>query len=271
MNGRDQGQTGVISSHTLPNQFPAPNPHDSFNSHNSHSSQGVAMESALSEAIEHFNATANLLAVVGLTDLPRAAATNGGEWCGPCPLCGGSDRLRAWPNHPAGVPRAWCRRCGCSGDVLTWAMRVSGLDPGERGATRRFLEDWRNAGTQQPSRMPYNRNSRPGATPDTPVGENQDEVESALNALRELAMANGRPLTELVEAWAERVSVREQDDGQLRADAEAGALADVQREFDAKAGFTPGDSSILARQHAGASTVGLYHWSKVTPPRVDTS
>lgn len=38
------------------------------------------------------------------------ARTSGGELHGPCPLCGGTDRLIAWPAHPKGA-RALCRQC----------------------------------------------------------------------------------------------------------------------------------------------------------------
>ena len=39
------------------------------------------------------------------TALRKVAATNGGEWAGPCPFCGGDDRFRLWPQHPGGRGR----------------------------------------------------------------------------------------------------------------------------------------------------------------------
>ena len=45
-----------------------------------------------------------------LPGLRPHARTSGGELHGPCPLCGGSDRLIAWPAHPKGA-RARCRQC----------------------------------------------------------------------------------------------------------------------------------------------------------------
>ena len=45
-----------------------------------------------------------------LPGLHHHARTSGGEWAGPCPRCGGTDRLHAWPAHPHG-PRAFCRQC----------------------------------------------------------------------------------------------------------------------------------------------------------------
>ncbi len=52
--------------------------------------------------------------------LERAAATGGGEWAGPCPWCGGEDRFRVWPRPPEGNPNYWCRRCGASGDAISY-------------------------------------------------------------------------------------------------------------------------------------------------------
>jgi len=51
----------------------------------------------------------DLLALVGRdTALKRVASTRGGEWAGPCPLCGGGvDRLRVQPAQGLW----WCRGC----------------------------------------------------------------------------------------------------------------------------------------------------------------
>ena len=53
----------------------------------------------------------------------RVAATNGGEWAGGCPFCGGKDRFRAWPTEG----RYWCRGCGKSGDAIQWVREHRGL------------------------------------------------------------------------------------------------------------------------------------------------
>lgn len=78
---------------------------------------------------------------VGVGRLRRVARTNGGEWAGPCPLCGGDDRLRVWPSPKEGSPRAWCRRCDASGDALNWATRFAGRNPSVRGSTLFTLEE----------------------------------------------------------------------------------------------------------------------------------
>jgi phage/plasmid primase-like uncharacterized protein len=41
--------------------------------------------------------------------LKKVASTNGGEWAGPCPGCGGSDRFRVWPVDRGGRGSFWCR------------------------------------------------------------------------------------------------------------------------------------------------------------------
>ena len=56
-------------------------------------------------------------------NLKKAAATNGGEYCGPCPWCGGHDRFRVWPEKG----RWWCRGCGKAGDEIQYLIDRRGL------------------------------------------------------------------------------------------------------------------------------------------------
>jgi len=58
----------------------------------------------------------DLLALIGRDTLRHIASTNGGEWAGPCPFCGGTDRCRVWPNQEGG--RFWCRQCEAQGDAI---------------------------------------------------------------------------------------------------------------------------------------------------------
>lgn len=55
--------------------------------------------------------------------LKKAATTNGGEWSGPCPFCGGRDRFRVWPK----TGRYWCRGCGKAGDSIQYLRDGRGL------------------------------------------------------------------------------------------------------------------------------------------------
>lgn len=57
--------------------------------------------------------------------LRRIASTNGGEYAGACPFCGGNDRFRVWPKHKGG--RFWCRVCGKSGDAIQYLHDFRGL------------------------------------------------------------------------------------------------------------------------------------------------
>lgn len=49
----------------------------------------------------------------------RVSGTHGGEYAGPCPSCGGTDRFRVWPAQGDGG-RYWCRRCSKSGDAIQY-------------------------------------------------------------------------------------------------------------------------------------------------------
>ena len=60
-------------------------------------------------------------------DLRRAGSTAGGEFAGPCPWCGGTDRFRVWPVHPSGRARFWCRRCERRGDSIDLLRELKGL------------------------------------------------------------------------------------------------------------------------------------------------
>lgn len=53
----------------------------------------------------------------------KVAGTNGGEYAGACPWCGGNDRFRVWPNKG----RYWCRRCHKTGDAIQYIRDFRGL------------------------------------------------------------------------------------------------------------------------------------------------
>jgi DNA primase len=60
------------------------------------------------------------------TTLKKAATTNGGEYVGPCPFCGGGeDRFHVWPHEEK--PRFWCRVCDRKGDVIDYVRERDGL------------------------------------------------------------------------------------------------------------------------------------------------
>ncbi len=59
--------------------------------------------------------------------MKRVARTKGGEWHGPCPFCGGTDRFIVWPDHPSGRGRFTCRQCEVSGDAITYIRERDGI------------------------------------------------------------------------------------------------------------------------------------------------
>jgi len=61
------------------------------------------------------------------TTLTKAASTYGGEYAGPCPFCGGTDRFRVWPAPHEGKPRYWCRQCQRHGDAIQYLRDRHGL------------------------------------------------------------------------------------------------------------------------------------------------
>jgi DNA primase len=73
----------------------------------------------------------DLLALIGQdTRLKRVAGTAGGEYAGPCPFCGGRDRLRVQPARR----RWWCRRCGQDTrweDAIDYVRKRDRVDFGE--------------------------------------------------------------------------------------------------------------------------------------------
>ena len=59
-------------------------------------------------------------------DMKRVAGTNGGEYAGPCPHCGGTDRFRVWPADGE-TGAFWCRQCEASGDGIDYLREVEGM------------------------------------------------------------------------------------------------------------------------------------------------
>ena len=68
--------------------------------------------------------------------LKKASGTNGGEWQGPCPACGGDDRFHVWPEQNEGKGAYWCRGCGKTGDNIQYLRDFCGLSFRDACATR---------------------------------------------------------------------------------------------------------------------------------------
>jgi len=68
----------------------------------------------------------DLLRLLGRdTTLKRVTNSNGGEYAGPCPWCGGRDRFRVWPHDK--WPHYWCRQCGRRGDAIQYLRDFNNL------------------------------------------------------------------------------------------------------------------------------------------------
>ena len=68
----------------------------------------------------------DLLSLAGrYTKLKKVAGTGGGEWHGPCPMCGGEDRFQVQPNN-----KRWaCRQCSPRWqDAIELVKAVEGVD-----------------------------------------------------------------------------------------------------------------------------------------------
>lgn len=60
-------------------------------------------------------------------ELRKASGTHGGEWHGPCPACGGTDRFHVWPEQNGGRGGYWCRGCELTGDDIQFLRDFEGL------------------------------------------------------------------------------------------------------------------------------------------------
>ncbi len=94
------------------------------------------------------------------TYLKRASSHRGGEYHGPCPFCGGTDRFRVQPEEGRWV----CRQCGQSGDAIAYLVETGRMT--KAGAYKARHGDMVNidAGNVT-SRLP-----RPPAACDPPSG-----------------------------------------------------------------------------------------------------
>jgi len=56
----------------------------------------------------------------------KKSSSNGGEYCSPCPWCGGNDRFLIWPNEGQSG-RWWCRKCGKNGSGIDYLIQKRNL------------------------------------------------------------------------------------------------------------------------------------------------
>lgn len=106
----------------------------------------------------------NLVSLIGQhTSLKKAAGTNGGEWAGACPWCGGRDRFRVWAHLTP--PKWWCRQCERSGDAIDFLMGYAG---------KTFLEALNDLNLE-PEHKRSSTVVRPAAAPEPQVNISQEK------------------------------------------------------------------------------------------------
>jgi DNA primase len=89
----------------------------------------------------------------GHVKLKKVSGTNGGEWQGPCPACGGDDRFHVWPEQNEGKGAYWCRVCGKTGDNIQYLRDFCGMSFRDACAELRIdLPDHRDSGAPPPQR-----------------------------------------------------------------------------------------------------------------------
>lgn len=88
--------------------------------------------------------------------LKKVSTTNGGEWQGPCPWCGGTDRFHVWPEKGT----YWCRGCDKTGDAIQFLRDYE-------GKTFKEACEFLNITIEQRPSEPKPRKEKPHFTPAT--------------------------------------------------------------------------------------------------------
>lgn len=129
--------------------------------------------------LETLKTNLDLLALVApYTTLRRVAASNGGEWAGPCPFCGGRDRFHVQPHAEHGG-RWLCRHCtgGKWQDAIAFGQRLWPAEPFLQVCERLAggsLEAYQSKTGRRERVLP----EKPAYTP--PAGEWQEDARRAI-------------------------------------------------------------------------------------------
>jgi len=57
----------------------------------------------------------------------HVSSAKGGEFASACPMCGGDDRFRIWPEQNEGTGSYWCRQCGKHGDRIQFVIETKNV------------------------------------------------------------------------------------------------------------------------------------------------
>jgi len=145
-------------------------------------------------------------------DIKKVASTHGGEYCGPCPGCGGDDRFRLWPEQNSGQGSFFCRGCGKAGDRVSFLMAFDRMSYPEACASLNIkLENQKYKTPRVPGQKerqnkkptPQKATTRKNATPDLWVEKAGALVEWAHGKL----MENDDQLAWLADRGIDRAAV----------------------------------------------------------------
>lgn len=116
------------------------------------------------------------------TVVTRVATTQGGEYAGPCPFCGGNDRFRTWPEQGE-YGKWWCRQCGRSGDAI------------------QYLRDYRKMGFKEACQYVGKEITRPSPSWSSRKTARAAKEPRATTAPTDLWQGRARRLVEESENW----------------------------------------------------------------------
>ncbi len=129
---------------------------------------------------------------IGLV-LKKVSVSKGGEYAGPCPKCGGTDRFRVWPADKGGGGSYWCRQsgngCGAWGDLVQFLVDFCGYQ---------YREAFKEAGREMPDNY-VPAGNRPAMTRPDPVFEPrvfEDPVETWRIKAQELVETSHQAILE---------------------------------------------------------------------------
>ena len=123
------------------------------------------------------------------TRLNKTGGKHGGEYSGPCPLCGGhekadSDRFRVWPLQGE-QGTWWCRRCDRGGDAIQYLRDVEGMSYRDACAALGVAAGEQAAATVAPAAHAWTPRSCPVPPPSW-----EEHAEKFATAAREALQGN---------------------------------------------------------------------------------
>lgn len=138
------------------------------------------------------------------TKLRHVSSAKNGEWCSPCPVCGGDDRFRCWPNQDGGEAAQthglsgtwWCRQCEKGGDIISLVQFVDGLS--FRDACKELQIELKSGAKRlRPLRQPSQEKTWQAKQWPTPSAEWRHQATKIAELGHETLLANNKILSYL--------------------------------------------------------------------------